>query len=178
MSSVNVDLSFVFESNSPRLTLPFDLISGILDSPPTAELTPLKDGQVVQTDEADMGMTYAELSTFGRLRKQQCCGPLAMYLRMTAEDPSARPADVAKKVKHFFKMYSINRHKTTILTPAYHAESYSPDDNRFDHRPFLYNPQWKWQFKSIDRYVSQMTLPTNPRSLLSSGSLSRKPELV
>ncbi|OQR76214.1 putative glutamine-dependent NAD(+) synthetase-like [Tropilaelaps mercedesae] len=153
-------------------------LAGILDAPPTAELTPLREGQVVQTDEADMGMTYAELSTFGSLRKQYGCGPLAMYLRITAEDPTARPAELARKVKHFFKMYSINRHKTTVLTPAYHAESYSPDDNRFDHRPFLYNPQWKWQFKSIDRYVSQMAIPSHPRILLSSGSLSRKPELV
>ncbi len=46
---------------------------------------------------------------------------------------------VAAKVKHFFTSYSINRHKTTVLTPSYHAENYSPDDNRFDHRQFLYN---------------------------------------
>ena len=35
----------------------------------------------------------------------------------------------------------------TVVTPSYHAESYSPDDNRFDHRPFLYNAGWHWQFK-------------------------------
>jgi len=33
-------------------------------------------------------------------------------------------------VKHFFRFYAINRHKTTVLTPSYHAENYSPDDNR------------------------------------------------
>ena len=38
----------------------------------------------------------------------------------------------------------------TVLTPAYHAESYSPDDNRFDHRQFLYNAKWSWQFRVID----------------------------
>ena len=36
----------------------------------------------------------------------------------------------------------------TVVTPSYHAESYSPDDNRFDHRPFLYNAGWHWQFKA------------------------------
>lgn len=41
----------------------------------------------------------------------------------------------------------------TTLTPAYHAESYSPDDNRFDLRPFLYNARWDWQFKAIDNQV-------------------------
>jgi len=44
----------------------------------------------------------------------------------------------------------------TILTPACHAETYSPDDNRFDHRPFLYNHSWKWQFAAIDEQVRIM----------------------
>lgn len=61
------------------------------------------------------------------------------------------PTEVAEKVKRFFFYYSINRHKLTTLTPSYHAESYSPDDNRFDLRPFLYNASWSWQFKRIDR---------------------------
>lgn len=32
------------------------------------------------------------------------------------------PTEVGEKVKHFFKYYSINRHKMTVLTPSYHAE--------------------------------------------------------
>ena len=60
------------------------------------------------------------------------------------------------QVKHFFRCYSINRHKMTVLTPAYHAESYSPDDNRFDHRPFLYNTQWTCQFRAIDTEVEKL----------------------
>lgn len=32
------------------------------------------------------------------------------------------PLEVAEKVKYFFKYYSINRHKMTVLTPSYHAE--------------------------------------------------------
>ena len=53
-------------------------------------------------------------------------------------------------MKRFFTYYAINRHKMTTLTPAYHAESYSPDDNRFDLRPFLYNTKWTWQFARVD----------------------------
>jgi hypothetical protein len=60
---------------------------------------------------------------------------------------------IAEKVKLFFQLYAINRHKMTVLTPAYHAESYSPDDNRFDHRQFLYNVKWPWQFTRIDEEV-------------------------
>jgi hypothetical protein len=44
----------------------------------------------------------------------------------------------------------------TVLTPAYHAETYSPDDNRFDHRPFLYNAMWDWQFRSIDQQLKTL----------------------
>ena len=35
--------------------------------------------------------------------------------------------------------------------------SYSPDDNRFDHRPFLYPRMWdNWSFKMIDQDVERM----------------------
>ncbi|KAI8440358.1 hypothetical protein MSG28_001692 [Choristoneura fumiferana] len=106
----------------------------------------------------DMGMTYAELSEFGRLRKMQNCGPFSMFQKLVhAWSDKCTPQEVAEKVKHFFRCYAINRHKMTILTPSYHAESYSPDDNRFDHRPFLYRVHWSWQFKAIDDSVAQMT---------------------
>lgn len=64
---------------------------------------------------------------------------------------------VADKVRWFFCKYSTNRHKMTTLTPAYHAESYSPDDNRFDLRPFLYNTSWPWQFRCIEAQVRRAT---------------------
>ena len=65
------------------------------------------------------------------------------------------PFEVAEKVKRFFYYYSVNRHKMCTITPAYHAEGYSPDDNRFDLRPFLYNVRWPRQFAIIDRLVSR-----------------------
>ncbi|XP_012279665.1 probable glutamine-dependent NAD(+) synthetase isoform X2 [Orussus abietinus] len=130
-------------------------LDGILDAPPTAELEPLQHGQLAQLDEVDMGMTYNELGTFGRLRKQNCAGPFSMYTKLTHiwDTP---PKEIAAKVKHFYQCYAINRHKMTILTPSCHAEIYSPDDNRFDHRPFLYNHTWKWQFNAIDEQVNQI----------------------
>ncbi|MCA9926534.1 MAG: hypothetical protein KC421_29395, partial [Anaerolineales bacterium] len=66
------------------------------------------------------------------------------------------PEEVAAKVKRFFIYYAINRHKMTVLTPSYHAESYSPDDNRFDLRQFLYNVRWTWQFRKIDKLVAEL----------------------
>ena len=59
-------------------------------------------------------------------------------------------------VQAFFRFYAINRHKATTLTPSYHAESYSPDDNRFDHRQFLYNVRWPWQFRQIDEMAARL----------------------
>lgn len=133
-------------------------LAAIVEQPPTAELEPLAaGGRVAQTDEQDMGMTYAELGEFGRLRKQQRCGPYSMFVRLLGTWPRGgrmEAAQVAEKVKHFFRCYAINRHKMTVLTPSYHAESYGPDDNRFDLRPFLYRANWSWQFRAIDEEVS------------------------
>ncbi len=135
-----------------RRKLDLPALEDILGAPPTAELEPLKDGRLAQTDEQDMGMTYDDLSIYGRLRKQQNCGPYSMFCKLIHlwRDRHS-PAETAKKVKLFFRFYSINRHKMTVLTPSYHAETYSPDDNRFDHRPFLYNAGWRWQFDAIDK---------------------------
>lgn len=102
-------------------------------------------------------MTYSELSTFGQLRKNKCCGPYSMFCKLTAIWGSTQSEEeIAEKVKHFFRCYAINRHKMTVLTPSYHAEYYSPDDNRFDHRPFLYNITWKWQFRAIDNKLQRL----------------------
>jgi len=98
-----------------------------------------------------MGMTYDELSVFGRLRKVEKCGPYSMFTKLVHEwgsflSPtqvrslsrarrlwSDERTQIAEKVKHFYFEYARNRHKMTTLTPSYHAESYSPDDNRTSH---------------------------------------------
>nr|XP_006642713.1 PREDICTED: glutamine-dependent NAD(+) synthetase isoform X1 [Lepisosteus oculatus] len=132
-------------------------LRSIISAPSTAELEPLSDGQILQTDESDMGMTYSELSVFGSLRKIAKCGPYSMFCKLIHTwREICSPAQVAAKVKHFFRMHSVNRHKMTTVTPAYHAENYSPDDNRFDLRPFLYNADWPWQFRCIDDQVSKI----------------------
>ncbi|KAJ8675945.1 hypothetical protein QAD02_011731 [Eretmocerus hayati] len=159
----------------------------ILDAVPTAELEPLQGGQLAQLDEVDMGMTYIELGIFGRLRKQNCAGPFSMFCKLVHTWDNITPKEVADKVKHFYRCYAINRHKMTILTPSCHAESYSPDDNRFDHRQFLYNHTWKWQFNAIDEQVKQLSedvtaiprksapkVPAKPRFISMSSVVSNK----
>jgi NAD+ synthase (glutamine-hydrolysing) len=104
-----------------------------------------------------MGMTYEELGIFGRLRKIYHCGPVKMFIKLLDTWKDLTPTVVGEKVKRFFRFYAINRHKLTVLTPAYHAEGYSPDDNRFDLRQFLYNVQWTRQFQTIDAIVEART---------------------
>lgn len=73
------------------------------------------------------------------------CGPVSMFKKLLLYTDNAdssdsdksksvwsslSPRQIAEKVKLFFVMYSRNRHKMTTITPSYHAESYSPDDNR------------------------------------------------
>jgi len=90
--------------------------------------------------QADMGMTYDELSIFGRLRKIEKCGPYSTFTKLVHEwgsflsplqvvswslwifGPLLNPASqIAEKVKLFFFEHARNRHKMTTLTPSYHA---------------------------------------------------------
>ncbi|KAI8100054.1 uncharacterized protein BX664DRAFT_322756 [Halteromyces radiatus] len=141
------------------------ILKDFLDATPTAELEPITH-DYVQSDEVDMGMTYDELGQFGRLRKIERCGPYAMFTKLIHEwGDKLNPTEVATKVKRFFFYYSINRHKMTTMTPSYHAEAYSTDDNRFDLRPFLYNASWNWQFSKIDRGVAKLDKLENQNNI-------------
>jgi NAD+ synthase (glutamine-hydrolysing) len=164
------------------------ILKDFLDAVPTAELEPItKD--YVQSDEADMGMTYAELSIFGRLRKVSKLGPWGMYESLVHawgkpapesdvpatsessnkdehETPEAAhvihgrslsPREVYEKVRRFFYYFNVNRHKATILPPGLHLEEYSPEDNRFDLRPFLYPAMaGSWPVEKMERHVKMM----------------------
>jgi NAD+ synthase (glutamine-hydrolysing) len=92
-----------------------------------------------------MGMTYDELSVFGRLRKVDKCGPYSMFTKLVHEwgnflspiqvrldsfwhagcppQQTLTPVQIATKVKLFYFEYARNRHKMTTLTPSYHAVS-------------------------------------------------------
>eukprot|EP00039_Didymoeca_costata_P032980 m.40185 g.40185 ORF g.40185 m.40185 type:complete len:696 (-) comp9635_c0_seq2:197-2284(-) len=147
------DLQKFIKYTSEKYTFPS--LTSILEAPPTAELEPITK-EYTQTDEADMGMSYDDLSQYGRLRKVLKCGPFSMYEKLCQIWSDLSFQEIATKVQFFFRMYSINRHKLTVLTPSYHAENYSPDDNRFDLRPFLY-PNWSWQFKKMNDDVTGRT---------------------
>jgi NAD+ synthase (glutamine-hydrolysing) len=98
-----------------------------------------------------MGLTYAELSVFGILRRVEKLGPWSCYLRLlgTWKERDLTPRQIAEKVMRFFRNYALNRHKATVITPSIHQSAYNPDDNRHDLRPFLYVVDWPFQFGKI-----------------------------
>jgi len=149
----------------PDYSIP--VLAKVAVAAPSAELT---GAEGEQSDETDMGMSYDELADLGTMRKVEHRGPLSMFLKLREQwvgrdiTPSARATGanapkthdekVAQKVKDFYHRNAIHRHKMTTLTPSYHAENYSPDDNRFDLRPFLQDARFQVQFAAIDEAVA------------------------
>lgn len=117
-----------------------DKLYGIINQEPTAELIPgLIGGN--QTDEDDIGLKYMEMSELSRLMSSGY-GPLDSFMKITTEPNdtfnTGTNASKLDKLINFHNRYRINRHKVVILPPSVHLLSFSPDDNRYNMRPFLY----------------------------------------
>jgi NAD+ synthase (glutamine-hydrolysing) len=132
------------------------ILREFLDAIPTAELEPITE-TYVQSDEVDMGFTYDELSILGRLRKTFKLGTVGMFERLVVDwSDHMKPRDVYTKVRNFMYYYAINRHKMTTMTPGLYLESYTPDDNRFDLRPFLY-PRFAFEHRKIENMLKKVS---------------------
>jgi NH3-dependent NAD+ synthetase/predicted amidohydrolase len=118
-----------------------------------------KSKPFMQSDETDMRLYYDQIYEIGKLRARGY-GPSDVYnyivqnkdkktdngetyFDIFSKTPNGRVFDrkefkngLQTKIFRFFKMYAINRNKTTIIPPSVHLFK-SPDDNRFDLRPFL-----------------------------------------
>jgi NAD+ synthase (glutamine-hydrolysing) len=133
----------------------FDLpiIADFIAATPTAELVPFS-ATYTQSDEQEMGMTYVELSIFGRLRKIDKCGPYGMFQKLLHSWGNLySPREIYEKTRRFYYYYAVNRHKQVILTPSVHCDNYSCDDNRFDQRPILYPVGFEWQNRMMEEQV-------------------------
>jgi NAD+ synthase (glutamine-hydrolysing) len=153
--------SVKFSNNLIGQTL-FDVWSAV----PTAELQEqrVQNGQVVQaqSDEDEIGITYKEVFILGKIRNEGN-GLIGMlkealknkYFRETYRnaDGTVNKREIGYRVEKFYDRYIKNRNKTTILTPSVHLLP-SPDDNRFDLRPFLYPMDRSVQFKYMDKLIS------------------------
>jgi NAD+ synthase (glutamine-hydrolysing) len=174
-------------ASRPEEDLRIAVLQRVADAKPSAELT---GAEGEQSDEVDMGMSYDELGDLGTARKVEHCGPLSMFLKLRDRWADGRPISasiratgakaprthdevVAQKVKDFCFFNAINRHKMTTLTPSYHAEDYSPDDNRFDLRPFMQPCSFDAQFAAIDAAVAAAAAGAPSTSTAGAGSSSR-----
>ena len=89
-----------------------------------------------------MGMTYDELSVFGRLRKIQRHGPYSMARHLIAlwgpgTEKNLPIEEIARKVKYFFKKGTQGERKhTPYITPfkygshEIHTPNITPNKNR------------------------------------------------
>lgn len=97
------DLKQFISWASVKFSLP--ILHKFLEATPTAELEPITE-DYVQSDEIDMGMSYSELSRFGKLRKVENCGPESMFVKLYHEwsQPpfNYSAATIADKVKRFW----------------------------------------------------------------------------
>jgi NAD+ synthase (glutamine-hydrolysing) len=125
------DLPILERSVGCNRYTPSMLMISFLNAIPSAELIPIGADNAVQSDEIEMGMTYDELSVYGRLRKVEKCGPFSMFGKLVQEwGKLYSPTEVgllvfapllmaheqiAEKVKHFFFMHAINRHKMCVV---------------------------------------------------------------
>ena len=81
----------------------FDLpiLQSFIDATPTAELEPITS-DYIQSDEVDMGMTYNELSVYGRLRKVNKFGLYSMWQKLAVDwQDRCTPREVYQKVRDF-----------------------------------------------------------------------------
>ncbi|KDN42871.1 carbon-nitrogen hydrolase [Tilletiaria anomala UBC 951] len=144
-------LAYMFAQLTPWIDFKLPILQKFFDAVPIAAIEPITS-TYIQADEADIGIAYDGLSIFGRLRKISKCGPYSMFSKLYYESRD--------DAKLFFFEYARNRHKMTTLTPSYHAESYSPDDNRFDLRPFLYPSCFPFQFGLIGNLIKRLSAYT------------------
>lgn len=90
---------FIGRQSSPDRRFSYPALAEIEEAPPTAELRPDEgNSEHSQLDEDDMGMSYTELSYFGRLRKLDRCGPVTMFKKLCAIWRDLEPQQVAEKV--------------------------------------------------------------------------------
>ncbi|KAL9613085.1 MAG: hypothetical protein Q9167_002342 [Letrouitia subvulpina] len=138
-----------------KIEYKLDVLEKFLTAVPTAELEPITE-TYTQSDEEDMGCTYEELGIFGRLRKIDKLGPYSMFQRLRLGEWShMAPRAIFERVRFLWTMFGINRHKQEILTPSLHAETYSPDSNRYDLLPFL-RPRLTWQYNKIEKTIGEL----------------------
>ena len=130
---------------------------------PTAELKP-DTGFKIQANEDEIGLSYDQIAVIGELRSSGY-GLLSIFKKLQNHKLFKKndPQYLFDKISTYYRRYTMNRHKAVIVTPSVHLLP-SPDDNRFDLRPFLYRTY-------IDEKIMKLIKPEKKTTII-----SRQPE--
>lgn len=128
-----------------------------MNAKPSAELRPTKPGEVAQDDEAEIGISYKQMRDLTKYRNDRLCGPFSMFDNLSEYWPDMELNALNEMVRKFFRMYSINRHKTIVATPSIYMSKSSVDAGKFDFRPFIYCG-FTYQFEKIEKLKNTMIL--------------------
>jgi len=145
--------------------LGFEPFRAIVEAAPTAELRPAVDGENEQTDEDEIGVTYAQMQEIGLLRKPGHNGLFSTFFILASRWTHLLPTETAEIVIKFYTRYTRNRHKAAVSTPALVSNIYCVDDQRTDHRPIVY-PDFTPQFERLRRIAQSMLNNTGKRETM------------
>uniref|UniRef100_A0AC34R402 Glutamine-dependent NAD(+) synthetase n=1 Tax=Panagrolaimus sp. JU765 TaxID=591449 RepID=A0AC34R402_9BILA len=152
IGSINkLDLKVFLKDFSAKGFKPF---AEIVDANPSAELRPATEGKA-QSDEEEIGITYAQMYEIGLLRKPGYNGLFSTFFQLVSKWNHMLPTEIAEIVIKFYTRYTRNRHKATVSTPALVSNNYCVDDQRTDHRPFVY-PDFTPQFQRLREIAKNM----------------------
>uniref|UniRef100_A0A914QFA9 Glutamine-dependent NAD(+) synthetase n=1 Tax=Panagrolaimus davidi TaxID=227884 RepID=A0A914QFA9_9BILA len=153
IGSINkIDLKMFLKDFADRGFAPFH---DVVAAKPSAELRPSL-GVSPQSDEEEIGITYAQLHEIGLLRKPGYYGLFSTFFQLVSRWKNMIPVDVSEIVINFYTRYIKSRHKATVSTPALVSNVYCVDDQRTDHRPFVY-PTMAHQFQRLRDIAKTMS---------------------
>ncbi|VDM52362.1 unnamed protein product [Angiostrongylus costaricensis] len=102
--------------------------TSVIDSMPTAGLKPLVNGDVSQTDEEEIGLTYAKLSVIGKLRRPSGLGRYGVFLAFLSWTLVYKE-DIQRS--YWYTRFFLSK-ISPFIENTYHATEYSADDHRTD----------------------------------------------
>lgn len=103
-----------------------------------------------EDEDNDLQLTWQQVEVLNKFRNERLCGPFSMFDNLNEFWPEIDLDLLHETVKKFFTIYSQNRHKTVIQTPALYMSNHSVDANKFDYRPYLY-AGFDYQFHKMDK---------------------------
>jgi NAD+ synthase (glutamine-hydrolysing) len=112
---------------------PLPFLRGVNEQQPTAELRP---AGAEQRDEEDL-MPYAVLDAIERAAIRDRRLPLEIWQRLQPQFPALEPAQLARHIERFFRLWCRNQWKRERLAPSFHLDEENLDPKTWCRFPIL-----------------------------------------